>query len=164
MITNELLFHTLEINNDLILSIKKAKGRYQQELEEKRSCKVKNDKEKQSTLLQEETNVIKKNSDIWKSCSMLYEEFVNSMMQAEKKNDLLYVHKGNVLKRKSNEMKKYKRSRESITNFTRKAKKILTLVHRQCFIDIVYSFSLNCFFMISLGNMLHAFIALRILE
>lgn len=60
MITNELLFHTLEINNDLILSIKKAKGRYQQELEEKRSCKVKNDKEKQSTLLQEETNVIKK--------------------------------------------------------------------------------------------------------
>ena len=35
---------------------------------------------------------------------MLNEEFVSSMMQAEKKNDFSYVHEGNALKRKSNEM------------------------------------------------------------
>ena len=49
----------------------------------------KNDKEKQSTLLQEELDVLKKKiTDFQKSCSMLDEEFVNSMMQAEKKNGL----------------------------------------------------------------------------
>ena len=47
----------------------------------------------------------KKISDIQKSCSMLDEEYVNSMTWAEKKNDLSYVHKGNALKRKNNEMK-----------------------------------------------------------
>ena len=47
----------------------------------------------------------KKISDIQKRCSMFNEEFVNSMMQAEKNNDLSYVHKQNALKRKSNEMK-----------------------------------------------------------
>ena len=36
---------------------------------------------------------------------MLNEEFVHSVMQAEKKNDLSYVNKRNALKRKSNEMK-----------------------------------------------------------
>ena len=33
MIANELFPHTFEINNDVILSLKKARGRYQQELE-----------------------------------------------------------------------------------------------------------------------------------
>ena len=47
----------------------------------------------------------KKISDIQKSCSILDEKYVNSMIQAEKKNDLSYVHKGNALKRKNNEMK-----------------------------------------------------------
>ena len=41
LIANELSSHTFEINNDLILSVKKAKGRYQQELEGKKSCKEK---------------------------------------------------------------------------------------------------------------------------
>ena len=36
---------------------------------------------------------------------MFDEWFIDSMMQAEKSNDLLYVYKGNTLKRKSNEMK-----------------------------------------------------------
>ena len=86
MITNELLPHTFEINNDLLLSVKKARGRYQQELQEEKSCKEKNDKEKPSALLQEEIDVVKKKiSDIQKSCSMLGEEFVNSMMQADKR-------------------------------------------------------------------------------
>ena len=35
MIANKLSPHTFEINNDLILSVKKASGRYQQELEKK---------------------------------------------------------------------------------------------------------------------------------
>ena len=39
MIINELLSHTFEINNDLILSVKNARGRYQQELEENKLCK-----------------------------------------------------------------------------------------------------------------------------
>ena len=42
LIANELLPHTFEINNDLMLSVKKARGRYQQELEEKKSYKEKN--------------------------------------------------------------------------------------------------------------------------
>ena len=41
MIANELSPHTFEINNDLFLSLKKTRGRYQQELEEKKSCKEK---------------------------------------------------------------------------------------------------------------------------
>ena len=82
MITNELLPHTFEINNDLILSVKNARGRNQQELEENKLCKE-NDKEKQPALLQREIDVIeKKIIGIRKSCSMLNEEFVNSMMQA----------------------------------------------------------------------------------
>ena len=65
MIAYELLPHRFEINNDLILSIKKARGRYQQELEEKKLCKEKNDKEKQFALLAEEIDVVKKKiSDI----------------------------------------------------------------------------------------------------
>ena len=44
IITNELSPHTFEINNVLILSVKKARGRYQQELEENKLCKEKNDK------------------------------------------------------------------------------------------------------------------------
>ena len=41
MIANEFSSHTFEINNDLILSVKKARGRYQLELEENKSCKEK---------------------------------------------------------------------------------------------------------------------------
>ena len=85
-IANELWPHIFEINNDLILSVKKARGRYQQELEKKKSYKEKNDKEKQFDLLQEEIDVVKKKiSDIQKGCSVVDEEFVNSMMQAEKR-------------------------------------------------------------------------------
>ena len=86
VIPNELSAHTFEINIDLILSVKKASGRYQQELDEKKSCKEKNNKEKQSALIQEKINVAKKKiSDIQKSCSILDEEFVSSVVQAEKK-------------------------------------------------------------------------------
>ena len=86
MITNELSPHTFEINNDLLLLVKKARGRYQQELQEEKSCKEKNDKKKPSALLQEEIDVVKKKiSDIQKSCSMLGEGFLNSMMQADKR-------------------------------------------------------------------------------
>ena len=44
MITNELLPYTFEINIDSVLSVKNARGRYQQKLEENKSCKEKNDK------------------------------------------------------------------------------------------------------------------------
>ena len=61
----------------------------------------------QSLLLQEEIDFVKNIIiDIQKSFKMLYEEFANSAMQAEKKeNDLSYLHKRNTLKRKSNGMK-----------------------------------------------------------
>ena len=117
MITNELLPHTFEINNDLILLVKNSRGRYQQKWEENKSCKEKNDKEKQSALLQEEIDVVKKkNSDTRKSCSMHDEECVNSMMQKESKN---------TLKRKSKEMKSGIRGlEEALQTLQEKRKKI----------------------------------------
>ena len=67
----------------------------------------------------------KKISDIQKRCSMFNEEFVNSMMQAEKNNDLSYVHKQNALKRKSNEMKSgIKGLEEALQTLQGKRKKI----------------------------------------
>ena len=67
----------------------------------------------------------KKISDIQKRCSMFNEEFVNSMMQAEKNNDLSYVHKQNALKRKSNEMKSgIKGLEEALQTLQEKRKKI----------------------------------------
>ena len=70
---------------------KETRGRYQQELEEKKSYKEKNDKEKQSTLLQIKTNIVKmKIRDIQRGCSKRDEEFINSMRQAEKKEWFLW--------------------------------------------------------------------------
>ena len=67
----------------------------------------------------------KKISDIQKRCSMFNEEFVNSMMQAEKNNDLSYIHKENALKRKSNEMKSgIKGLEEALQTLQEKRKKI----------------------------------------
>lgn len=66
----------------------------------------KNDEEKQSALLQGEIDVIKRKfSNSQKNCNMLDKEFFNSVMQAEKMNDISCVHKGNALKRKNNEIK-----------------------------------------------------------
>ena len=51
--------------------------------------------------------------------------FIDSMMQAEKSNDLLYVYKGNTLKRKSNEMKSgIKGLEEALQSLQEKRKKI----------------------------------------
>ena len=56
---------------------------------------------------------------------MFNEEFVNSMMQAEKNNDLSYIHKENALKRKSNEMKSgIKGLEEALQTLQEKRKKI----------------------------------------
>lgn len=82
---------------------KETRGRYQPELEEKKSYKEKNDEEKQSALLQDETNIVKmKIRDIQRGCSILDEEFINSMRQAEKKNDF---HDKLYKKNKKNKMK-----------------------------------------------------------
>ena len=52
----------------------------------------KNDEEKQSALLQGEIDVIKKKfSNSQKNCNMLDKEFFNSVMQAEKMNDITSV-------------------------------------------------------------------------
>ena len=75
-----------------------------------------------------------------KVVSLLDEEF-NLVMQAEKKNYLLYVHKGNALKRKSNETKSnIKGLKEALQTLQEKQKNatLIDLFHQQCFIDIMY--------------------------
>ena len=105
--------HTFEKNNDLILSVKKARGRYQQELKEK-SCKE-------------------------KVVVCLMRSLLLQWYKLKKKNDLLYVHRGNTLKR--SKVMKWKMASKFLTkhyNVYKKTQKNLTLVdlfHQQCFTE-----------------------------
>ena len=86
MIANGLWCHIFEINNYLILLVKKPGVDTNKNQKKRNHTKKKNDKEKQSTLLQIKTNIVKmKIRDIQRGCSKRDEEFINSMRQAEKK-------------------------------------------------------------------------------
>ena len=92
---------TVPINKPLVLSVKGADLKWKIHIVEKKSQQEKCDVEREKKVLNSESKDINsKIEDITKSCEILH-EFLDYFMQAEKKNDMHFVIKGNSLKRTS---------------------------------------------------------------
>ena len=104
MISNNLRPATVPINKPLVLSVKGADLKWKIHIVEKKSQQEKCDVEREKALNSESKDINLKIEDIKKSCEILH-EFLDCFMQAEKKNDMHFVIKGNSLKRTSDEKK-----------------------------------------------------------
>ena len=104
---NNLLPSTIELTNKLIRSVKTARQRYQLDPEQqKKNAKHDEGNQHLEILSSEIKDVIQKKLLLLEACENLDQEFVNIISEAEKKNDIRLVMKGNGLKRKGEEKRK----------------------------------------------------------
>ena len=107
--------HTIEINKDLFNSVKSARSKLDLTREEKNQHQKKTDLQNQKTLISKNEKHIKEKCDsLKKPISIIESEFVKCIKQAEVKNNMTLVIKGNGLKRKSGETK------QDVSNFKKK--------------------------------------------
>ena len=110
---NSQKLHTIEINKDLFNSVKSARSKLARE--EKNQHQKKTDLQNQKTLISKNEKHIKEKYDsLKKPISIIESEFVKCIKQAEVKNNMTLVIKGNGLKRKSGETK------QDVSNFKKK--------------------------------------------
>ena len=110
---NSQKLHTIEINKDLFNSVKSARSKLARE--EKNQHQKKTDLQNQKTLISKNEKHIKEKCDsLKKPISIIESEFVKCIKQAEVKNNMTLVIKGNGLKRKSGETK------QDVSNFKKK--------------------------------------------
>ena len=94
--------HTVPITNQLIHSVATAHQKYKESLEEERTRKKEKDLIKEKKKVTDEITVlVQKREKLEKLHENLAAEFVSLKKQAEDKNDMTMVVKGNVLKRRS---------------------------------------------------------------
>ena len=93
--------HTVPITNQLIRSVAKACQKYKESLEEERKRKKEDDLTKEKKVTDEITVLVQQREKLQKLHENLDAEFVSLMKQAEDKNDMTMVVKGNALKRRS---------------------------------------------------------------
>ena len=100
MLSNELLPHTLNITNALMVSVKSARLKYHQE--ELKESQNKDEDHNAWKIVNDEINDVKSKIDTLKDvCSKLEKEFVDSVAEAEFQQDMSLEVKANALKRKS---------------------------------------------------------------
>ena len=105
MIANKLESYTVPISNQLIRSVSCARQSYKESLvaaeKAKENDRISNEKQ---ILLEEINSVSSKCVDLQNTSKTLDEEFILCIKNAEKKNDMNLVIKGNPLKRRSEEV------------------------------------------------------------
>ena len=101
---NNMLSSTIELTTKLVKSVKCARQRYHFNLEQQKKNAKQDARNQPLDILSTETKeVAKKKQLLLDVCDSLDNEFVKIVGEAEKKNDMGLVIKGNGLKRKSDE-------------------------------------------------------------
>ena len=91
----------------MIKSFRSARQKYYIHLKEEKKSKVESEMEMRARLITDDIDKIKlQQKNIGKAITMMKTESNECMQLAEKKKNLSYVIKGNVLKRKSEQKKK----------------------------------------------------------
>ena len=107
MKANQLAPHTIDINKDLLLSVKGASTRHRIYLEKENKKKADTEAENQKVLISNDMAKLKDQCDAIKRAITIMEQDVSKfMLLAESKKDLAYVVKSNILKKKCDESKK----------------------------------------------------------
>ena len=102
LLSNQQEAHTVLITNQLIRSVATARQKYKESLEEERKRKKEDDLTKEKKKVTDEITVlVQRREKLQKLHENLDAEFVSLMKQAEDKNDMTMVVKGNALKRRS---------------------------------------------------------------
>ena len=106
MNSHKLKPHTIEINKDLLKSVKSAQSKQELAREKKKQHQKRTDLENQKTLISKDIEQNKEKCDsLKKAINIMESEFVKCIKQAELENNMALVIKGNGLKRKSEETK-----------------------------------------------------------
>ena len=106
MNSHKLNLHTIEINKDLLKSVKSAQSKWELAREEKKEHQKKTDLENQKILISKKIEQFKEECDsLKKAISIMESEFVKCIKQAELENNMALVIKVNGLKKKSEETK-----------------------------------------------------------
>ena len=104
MKANQLAPHTIDINKDLLLSVKGASTRHRIYLEKENKKKADIEAENQKVLISNDMAKLKDQCDAIKRAITIMEQDVSKcMLLAESKKDLAYVVKSNILKKKCDE-------------------------------------------------------------
>ena len=104
MITLFLKKKTLSMTKGLLQSVGGARGRYDENLNEKRKDKILNEQERKRESIQKDiVSVMNVKKDLEKICATLTNDFESLMEKAEKLGDIAYIVEGNGLKRKRSE-------------------------------------------------------------
>ena len=95
---------TLSMTKGLLQSVGGARGRYDENLNEKRKDKILNEQERKRESIQKDiVSVMNVKKDLEKICATLTNNFESLMEKAEKLGDIAYIVEGNGLKRKRSE-------------------------------------------------------------
>ena len=116
--------HTVPITNQLIRSVAKACQKYKESLEEERKRKKEDDLTKEKKVTDEITVLVQQREKLQKLHENLDAEFVSLMKQAEDKNDMTVVVKGDALKRSEQALEDTKVLDESIELLKEKRQKM----------------------------------------
>ena len=122
---NNLLPSTIELTKKLIRSVKT--GRQLDPEQQKKNAKHDEGNQHLEILSSEIKDVIQKKQLLLEACENLDQEFVNIISEAEKKNDMRLVMKGNGLKRKGEEKRKEIETLDKTINVLEEKRKKVTL-------------------------------------
>ena len=106
MNSHKLKPHTVEINKDLLKSVKSVRSKWELAREEKKQHQKKTDLENQKTLISKNIEQVKEKCDsLKKAINIMESEFVESIKQSVLENIMALFIKNNGLKKKSEETK-----------------------------------------------------------
>ena len=130
----------IEVTKDIIKSVKLARGRYEEHLIEEREKKENNELENQKVHLMQDLNNVKgKKVTLENTIKSPFDEIMECMRLAREKDDVAYVHRGNALKRKSDELKEELNILDGVINNLEEVKRKLVCVGRLLMFLIVHS-------------------------
>ena len=118
LLSNQQETDTLPITNQLIRSVTTACQKYKESLEEERKRRKEDDLTKERKKGTDKITVlVQRHEKLQKLHENLDAKFVSLMKQAEDKNDMTMVVKGNALKRRSEQALEDTRSLMRVLNF-----------------------------------------------